>query len=135
MYKIDKTDYGFKLTFGGNLTSDELTNWKEDSKKALQGVSGRFGAMIDMRQMAPLTKEAQPIMAEGQKLYKSKGLERSAVILASPILVIQFKRIAKETGIYDWERYIDATSAPNWEKMGQDWLIKRVDPDKKPVTA
>jgi len=32
---------------------------------------------------------------------------RSVVILANTITKLQFKRIAQETGIYQWERYID----------------------------
>ena len=33
------------------------------------------------------------------KLFKEKGMTRSAVIVASAMLKMQFKRIAKETGI------------------------------------
>jgi hypothetical protein len=43
---------------------------------------------------------------------------------------MQFKRIAKETGIYQWERYIDSNANPTWEQAGVDWLVKGTDPDK-----
>jgi hypothetical protein len=43
---------------------------------------------------------------------------------------MQFRRIGKETGIYEWERYIDASSVADWEKIGIDWLSKGIDPDK-----
>ncbi len=48
---------------------------------------------------------------------------------------MQFKRIAKETGIYEWERYINASATPNWEQAGADWLTKAADPDKTPATV
>ena len=34
-----------------------------------------------------------------------------------------FKRLAKETGIYEWERYIDASSHPNWEEDAMKWIV------------
>lgn len=43
---------------------------------------------------------------------------------------MQFKRIAQETGIYQWECYIDEQSDPNWERTGIDWIKNGVDPDK-----
>ncbi|HMV41143.1 MAG TPA: hypothetical protein PK079_09135 [Leptospiraceae bacterium] len=60
-----------------------------------------------MRTLKPLPPESQIHMQEGQKLYKEKGMVRSVVILANTITKLQFKRIAQETGIYQWERYID----------------------------
>jgi hypothetical protein len=69
-------------------------------------------------------------MEKGQKLFKQKGMERSVVILNSAAITMQFKRIAKETGIYSWERYINAAQEPNWEKKGLSWIEKAVDPDK-----
>ncbi len=58
-------------------------------------------------------------------------MARSAVILANAMTAMQFKRIAKETGIYEFERYIDASSVADWEKVGIDWISNKVDPDKK----
>lgn len=57
-------------------------------------------------------------------------MERSVVILESTIITMQFKNIAKETGIYQWERYLDASKVPNFEEVGKKWLINGIDPDK-----
>jgi hypothetical protein len=46
---------------------------------------------------------------------------------------MQFRIIAKKTGIYQWERYIFSSDNPNWEQMGMDWLLHAIDPDKKIV--
>ncbi len=48
---------------------------------------------------------------------------------------MQFKRIARETGIDQWERYINASATPNWEQVGIDWLTRAADPDAKPAGA
>jgi hypothetical protein len=130
MHKIEKTEFGFRLTFDGFIKADEMKTWAADSKKALESVPSRFGVFVDMRNLKPLPPDAQAPMEEGQKLYKQKGMERSVVILNSASLTMQFKRIAKETGIYGWERYVDASKTADWEKVGLDWVKKGVDPDK-----
>lgn len=130
MYKIEKTSYGYKITFSDFISAEELTKWLAESKSLLATQSSKFQNFIDMRALKPLPQDAQPIMEEGQKLYKSKGMEKSVVILSNSITTMQFKRIAKETGIYAFERYIDSSATPNWEQKGIDWLTKGIDPDK-----
>jgi hypothetical protein len=130
MYKIEKKDYGYKLTFGDFIKEDEMKKWVEESKFALRTAPNSFGIFVDMRTLVPLPPEAQKQMQEGQKLYKEKGMNKSVVILSNAIIKMQFKRIGKETGIYQWERYIDVASNPNWEKAGIDWIQNGIDPDK-----
>lgn len=130
MHKIEKKSYGYKLTFGDLISLDEMNAWVEDSRKALVGQSGKFGVFVDMRTLKPLAPEAQAAMVEGQKLYKEKGMERSVVILSNALLTMQFKRLAKDSGIYAWERYIDASASPDWEKKGEAWITAGTDPDK-----
>ena len=84
-----------------------------------------------MRTLKPLPQDAHLYMQKGQKLYKEKGMKKSVIILLnSAITKLQFQKIAKETGIYEWERYIDASSVSDWEKVGINWLINDIDPDK-----
>lgn len=130
MYKIEKTGYGFKLIFADFINSEEMKKWVDDSKKVLLTASSGFHILVDMRTLKPLPADAQQYMQDGQKLYKQKGMVRSVVILASSVVKMQFKRIAQETGIYQWERYIDASSTPDWEKVATDWLKSGIDPDK-----
>lgn len=130
MYGIQKTSYGYKLKFGGFIQDDEMKKWVEESKRTLLNKTGKFGIFVDMRELKPLDSNSQAIMREGQKLYKDKGMERSVVIVSTALTRSQFKRIAKETGIYQWERYIDTSSNPDWEKAGIDWIKYGKDPDK-----
>lgn len=125
MYKIEKKPYGFKLTFSDMIDADEMTKWVKESKAALANVSGSFGVLVDMKSLKPLSPDAQAPMQEGQKLYKQKGMERSAVLLENVMIKMQFTRIAKETGIYEWERYVVGS-----EQTALDWIEKGVDPDK-----
>ena len=129
MYKIERKDYGVRLTFGDFIKVDEMTNWVEESKTVLGSISGGFSVFVDMRTLKPLPKDSQAKMEEGQKFYKQSGMVRSVVILDNSITTMQFKRIAKETGIYEWERYIDASSTPNWEEAGVKWIVDGISPD------
>lgn len=130
MYKIEKTVYGFKLTFEGFIKTEEMKQWIEESKKVLANKTGKFGIFVDMRNLKPLPSDAQQLMVEGQSVYKQKGMERSVVIVDSSILAGQFKRLALSSGIYKWERYIDASSNHDFEKKGEDWIKSGIDPDK-----
>jgi hypothetical protein len=130
MYNIEKKNYGFKLTFEGFIKEDEMAKWKSEVVKALNTNFTKFGVFVDMRTLKPLPVETQTLLQEGQKLFKAKGMERSVVILANAGITMQFQRIAKQTGIYQWERYINATTNPVWENAGLDWLEKAKDPDK-----
>ena len=130
MYTIEKEPYGFKLTFGGFIKAEEMMAWVGESKRALVSTPKDFGVFVDMRTLKPLPAETQTHMEDGQKLYKEKGMTRSVVILSSATTKMQFKRIAQETGIYEWERYIDASAVPEWEKIGIDWISEGIDPDK-----
>lgn len=54
---------------------------------------------------------------------------RSVAIVENAITKLQFARIARETGIYAWERYVDASRDWDWEQRGLDWIIEGRDPD------
>ena len=129
MYSIEKKDYGFKLTFGDFIQKEEMSKWVEEAKAALVGQTGEFGVFVDMRELKPLPKDAVEVIQEGQKAFKEKGMVRSVVILANPVTTLQFKDIGKKTGIYQWERYIDASSVSDWEAVGIAWIKDAKDPD------
>lgn len=82
-----------------------------------------------MRTMQPLCVEAQQDFEIAQRHARDAGMNRSAVILADPTLTYQFKRIALQSGIYDWERYIDESSNADWEELGLKWVKDGIDPD------
>lgn len=131
MYKIEKRPSGFLLTFGGFINKQEMGQWLEESKSTLMLAPPEFGVIIDMRTLHPLPLDAQEIMVAGQQIYMTKGMKRSAVILDNPTTTIQFKRLAQESGIYAFERYIDASVTPDWSKVAVDWVKSGIDPDKK----
>jgi hypothetical protein len=131
MYKIEKKSFGFKLIFADSIEEAEMKQWVHDAKKELAGQSGKFGVLVDMRTLKPLKPEVQAVMVEGQKEFKVKGMERSAVALANSVIALQFKRLAQESGIYQWERYVDGSKDASWERTAEAWITSAKDPDKQ----
>ena len=128
MYKIEKTDLGFQLTFGGDMTEAELQTWYEESAGVLAEVQLPFGVIIDMRTLAPLPIEAQTVMVKGQAMYRSCGMQRSCVILEDAITTIQFMRLARQSGIFKYERYINASVQKDWRQVARSWVRDAVAP-------
>ncbi|HOE92024.1 MAG TPA: hypothetical protein PKZ69_02525 [Candidatus Cloacimonadota bacterium] len=129
MFSVDQTSYGVKIMFSGAMNKEEMSVWLEESKRITSKLPSKFGVFVDMRNLKPLEAEAQKVLEEGQKHYKIKGMERSVVIVNNPIVKMQFTRLAKQSGIYEWERYIDASQHGDWEKRGEAWLTSSIDPD------
>ena len=74
--------------------------------------------------------DAQGAMVKGQQAYKAKGMKRSCVIVKDKVTALQFKRLAMTSGIYAFERYLDATASPNWNDTATAWVRDGADPDK-----
>ena len=130
MYKIERKSSGYLLTFGGFIDQDEMARWVEESRSVLLSeTKSQFGVIVDMRTLSPLTPDTQELMVKGQQLYKDKGMKRSAVVLNNPMTTMQFKRLAKESGIYAFERYIDASKTANWSGAAVAWVRDGKDPD------
>jgi hypothetical protein len=129
MYKIEKKNYGVKLTFDGFIKKEEMEQWVQEAKNIVPQLPGKFGVLVDMRTLKPLPRDAQAAMEEGQKVFKQNGMERSAVVLNSATVTMQFKKIAKDTGIDQWERYIDASKHSDWENKSLEWIQKAKDPE------
>lgn len=129
MYQIEQKDFGIKFVLDGYIEQEEMEGWLAEFKAMADAQTGSFHVFVDMRTLKPLPPAAQESVHNGQKYARENGMVRSVVILQNVVTAMQFKRIAKETGIYVYERYIDAESHPNWEKVALAWLVDGVDPD------
>ncbi len=123
MYKIEKTKYGIKNTFSSNIDASEMSEWKKESELLLEKMLKEFVVYIDMIDLKVLSDDAKAIIAEGQKMYREKGMKRSVVIVKSATVALQFKNIARETGIYDYERYF-SSDKDGYEDKAMLWLLE-----------
>ena len=99
MYKIEKINCGLKITFKGFIDCYEMANWLSELKDAVGIVNKDFGVIVDMTELNPLPENSTSILQQGQKYCKKMGMTRSVVIVNNVITKIQFRRLAKESGI------------------------------------
>lgn len=105
-----------------------MEKWISDSRQKLLSTGRITGVVVDMRELKPLAPDVQSSMIEGQQMYANKGMQRSAVVLATTTIKMQFKRLAAESGIKDRERYLDAQTHPNWLQVAENWVQNGVEP-------
>lgn len=129
MYSIKKTEFGIHLTFAGTIPGEEMAKWVREFRVVVDGFDAGFAVFVDMRDLDTLSKFAQDEMKVGQSVAREGGMIRSVVILNDPKIKMQFIGIAKETGIYEWERYLDASTEHDWEEKGMQWILEAIDPD------
>jgi hypothetical protein len=126
---------GFRLTFAGSLSKEEIELFTRESREVLKACSGGFGVVVDMRNLQTLSPEAKAALGKGQAVYQAKGLRCSAVLLQDSIVTLQLVRISRESGVYAFERYIDVSSDPLWKKHADDWVRSGIDPYKLEANA
>jgi hypothetical protein len=128
VYHIHPTPYGFRIRFAGRMSSDEMAGWALESDRILGHMHGEWGVLVDMRDVKPLDRDAALIMASAQARYRAHGMVRSAVALTGSLLKLQFERLALESGIHAFERYLDAEHTPDWETRALRWVQAGVEP-------
>ena len=119
--------YGNRSELADPITSEERALWVEQVRQ-FANLPGFYGQLIDVRRRKPYPQEFPPIL-EAMEYVRSHGLLRSAVILSTATAALHIKQMAWRTGVYEWERYVDASHDPDWEQHATDWIVHRIDPD------
>jgi hypothetical protein len=52
------------------------------------------------------------------------------VILKSSAIANQFRQLARDSGVYRFERYINADEDPDWLEHALAWVQSQIDPDQ-----
>ena len=128
MYEVHLTEYGVKFVFKGFMEKDELRRWAQEVGQAVKKLGKGCWVLHDMRGMNPLPPEARELMKLNIVQAKQAGLGRSAQIVDDAITAMQFQRLAREVGISETTRQIDASLVPDCEKVAIDWIVKGIDP-------
>jgi len=130
MYDIESTAFGFELTFSGRLDRGDLEDWREASEQKIEGADGSFGVLVNMRDLKTLDDDAQEVMVDTQHAYREWGMDRSAVVLDSATTKLQFQRLARESGIDEWERYVDTDTFDDPRDAALAWIRDGEEPDE-----
>ena len=133
MYSFEKTKYGLKMQltdfFSFELAQDfykQYAIFMEEMKKENPNGFCQFG---DLRGYKAGPPEAQKYINDAMHKFKEVGGKRSIVLFDNPVTVMQIKRLAKQSGIDQGERYIDSQTYPDFEKIVHAWLVDAVDPE------
>jgi hypothetical protein len=123
MYEFSQQQGYIKLTLKGHIGKEEMREWMEGTLASLNEPNHPRHVMVDLREMSVLPKESLPMLETIQRKALASGMIRSALIVKSAIIQMQFERIAKSTGIFAKERYFSAETTPNWEKAAEAWIL------------
>jgi hypothetical protein len=108
---------------------EEANAWRKDYERIVPGLKPGFGQLVDLRDKKAYTPDVGEIIQDVMRYVREHGMARSAVILSSAMTKMQISRLAKDAGMYEYERYFDATAEKDWERKAIDWIEKGVDPD------
>ncbi len=129
MWKISKQSFGFVLTFSGQLNVQDLQAWLSEVRQVLQDpLPAQWGVVVDMRELPALSAECQDLIQSGQRAFKQRGMQRSAVALSDALTTLQFRRLARTTGIDQWERYINVQQVASWQTAAKRWVVDGQEP-------
>src|SRR5262245_6580799 len=129
MAETMRTEYGFRANASGYITPAEAGAWFDDLRAKVAVKKGRpFGLMVDIRGQKANPPETQEIIKQAMMWLRQNGMVRSAVVLDSAVARLMMVRMAKQTGVYQWERYIDASKDTDWESKAIDWIVHETEP-------
>lgn len=129
MLRFEVTDYGVHFELGGKVTLEEIQEFSDRFHQFLETTKGGFCVMADFKGVELISSAGKEIISVCQKNARESGMLRSVVIVKDTVTKYQFKTLARQTGIYIWERYIDASKHKNWEELALGWLKDAFDPD------
>ncbi|MCP4705375.1 MAG: hypothetical protein GY865_12285 [candidate division Zixibacteria bacterium] len=129
MYKVDKTEYGFRVAIMGDFNEDEMNQFQCEVESFRSELPEIFSGFIDARKVIAFDKDSKKSLKILEESFKKMGCQRYAVILQSPVLSAQVRQIAFESENDEGERQINSLKYENWEQLGLDWVINGIDPD------
>lgn len=128
MYKFEKQNYGMQLSTSGDFDEKEICQLAEEITSMASSIEKPFSIFVDTREMWSLGQSTLSTLIECQQAASRAGLERSVVVLISPVIRNQLRRVAADSGISDGERYINAAKNEDWEKVAMDWILRGIEP-------
>jgi hypothetical protein len=127
--KTEPAAFGLRTTIYGFFTIDEANAWRKDYERIVPGLGSGFGQLVDLRDRKAYPPEVNEVIQDVMRYVREQGMTRSAVVLSSAMTKMQISRLAKETGMFEYERYFDASADKDWERKAIDWIEKAVDPE------
>lgn len=129
MYSIEETSYGYKVRFEGHLQRDVAGALLAEVRSLIRPQGSAFSVLVDLRGSRAFPPETQDLLRAAIAHFKEAGMERNVCVLDSAVAALQARRLAREAGVAEVSRTIDASGRPDWERIALDWLVRAIDPD------
>lgn len=129
MYSIEEKPYGLKLLFKGRIELEEMQQWSKELKVKILEQKPDFGVLVDVQEMVVMDPATIQVVIEAQNFAKEHGTGRNANIVSNRLAKMQQTRLARESGLYSYMRYIDGESEKTPEKLAEKWILHGIDPD------
>ncbi|MCB1144087.1 MAG: methyl-accepting chemotaxis protein [Leptospiraceae bacterium] len=131
MYTIELTNFGFRIILSGSLTPDELDRWISDSEaRVKENTLQNFHVFLDLKEISNLDESLIKHIERFQRVFRSKGMIRSAIIVNSFQNKKILQKIFKKSQFAKFNRIIDSNKNPYWEEGALNWLIREIDPNR-----
>lgn len=127
--RLEVTHFGLRSTVWDPLTVQEERSWLAGIKEQVPTLETFYGQLIDLRGRGVGGLSDPSIVVDAMHYVLAHGLLRSAVVVADPLIAMHVKRLSWDSGVYEWERYIDASVEPDWERLAVEWIDHGIDPD------
>lgn len=129
MWNVQRPSFGFVLTLAGRFSLDDVRAFGVACRSELdKPLPDGWGVVVDMRDLVPLGEKEQVSLVDIQKAFKARGMTRSVVVLKDAIATMQQRRLARQSGIDKWERYINASVVLDWQSAAKKWLTSSTEP-------
>lgn len=129
MYTLTVREFGLFVCLKGCFTPETMEHYFEELKQLiLRSGRARFSVLADIRLLLPLDEQSIQILQQIHHFLKAQGMMRSVTILQHPITAEQVVRLTKESGIIEWQRFIDAKMYPGWQRFSFQWLLEGIEP-------
>jgi hypothetical protein len=128
MYKIEKTYYGFYITFSGIMNDAEAAQFKAEVEGILPSLRKSWSSVIDLQNWIPAEPKIQKLLSQVERLSKNHGLQRRAIILRSPVINAQVTRLSFKSKTNEIERRINASKVENWKEQAIAWAVHGAEP-------
>jgi hypothetical protein len=122
------TSYGYRTMITSPFTLADAAAWFEDMQRAV-GAPHPFSQLIDLRDSRTSSEDDAGVIGTAMRWARHQGLVRSAVVVSSVVTTLKINRLARAAGVYEGERYVDASGDPHWEAKALAWIEQGIEPE------
>jgi hypothetical protein len=129
MYEVEETPYGLRLTLNGFIEQDEMDEYCEKVRAAVDDQFGSFSVVADMRKAEAMPEDSEKQLKELMGYCDEQGLERAAGVFESATTAYQTQRLAENVNHAGGDAvFVDADRSDDWEEEALAWVKEGTEP-------